>query len=224
MAHRIATGDILCNLDADNFIAPGYAEWLNSVFQDNPNSITRLSRFGMGVYHTLGISAFGVYGRIAIMRDNFFNILHGYDEAGFNGWGGDDDDLLNRARVAGLRYVPTDIRYIGKCIQHSDEMRTENLSEEDVGGSLSYLGRKKTKFLEKVKHTLSDYPVNPDVPVAANEEGKVGCGKVFINFDSTPTLLEALPPVEPTPSNLYSQTRTSLHPRINLGGASQRSV
>jgi hypothetical protein len=39
IAHRVATGDVVCNVDADNFTGQGFAQMLNRFFLKNPNSI-----------------------------------------------------------------------------------------------------------------------------------------------------------------------------------------
>src|ERR1044072_6302434 len=39
MAHLLATGDVVCNLDADNFTGKGYASLLAKKFTENPNLI-----------------------------------------------------------------------------------------------------------------------------------------------------------------------------------------
>lgn len=90
MAHRIATGDILVNLDCDNFIR---------------DSIAIIERFftssSVQVLHLWSGTWFdGTFGRIAI-RQSAFDQLGGYDEAFFP-VGYQDCDLLLRAQALGL--------------------------------------------------------------------------------------------------------------------------
>src|SRR6185369_12427359 len=86
-AHRMASGDVLCNLDADNIMAPGYARWLGEAFTDSfktgKDIIARPLRENSGNTQVRGSG-----GRIAISRENFYK-LRGYEEA-FDAWGGED--------------------------------------------------------------------------------------------------------------------------------------
>lgn len=89
MAHLLATGEIVCNLDADNFTGKSYALKLAEHFSaPTPKIVT----------HVLG-GGFG--GRIAIRKSDFL-ALRGYDEALGWGWGCEDDDFKGRAAAAGL--------------------------------------------------------------------------------------------------------------------------
>ena len=120
IAHLMATGDILVNVDADNFIGPGYAgkleEFFGSpgVFVTSDPGQTKLKE---------GSAQLGISGRIAL-RAADFKALRGYDE-GLVGWGGEDPDLNRRARARGLRqislYWPGD-----RVIPHCNEERTRH--------------------------------------------------------------------------------------------------
>src|SRR5207245_8862661 len=44
IAHRWAQNQIVCNLDADNWVVPGYSAWLREVLAEGPRQITKLSR------------------------------------------------------------------------------------------------------------------------------------------------------------------------------------
>jgi hypothetical protein len=142
MAHNISTGDILCNLDADNFTKRDFAFYLNFKFIENQNIIItnswnscrdRLSDFG---------------GRICISKDNFIK-LNGYDE-NFIGWGYEDLDFKHRAFEIGIK--PTIIHsYFLKSLWHPDNMRDENMpiskNESTINNrELFVLNREKVKF------------------------------------------------------------------------------
>lgn len=89
MAHLLATGEVVCNLDADNLTGKGYALKLAEHFAlPSPKIVT----------HVLG-GGFG--GRIAIRKEDFL-ALRGYDEELGWGWGCEDDDLKGRAEAGGL--------------------------------------------------------------------------------------------------------------------------
>lgn len=116
IAHRLARGKIVCNLDADNFTGDKFAEYLMNVFSNGKRLIVRAPRITNETRGTLG--------RIA-MRKTDFELIGGYDEQMKFGWGHEDRDLINRARMIGFRlhYMPSDSPFL-KLIQHDQSDRT----------------------------------------------------------------------------------------------------
>ena len=91
VAHVNATGDVLVNLDCDNFIG-------NSL-----NIIREKFSKGTQVLHMWsGTNYDGTYGRIAITKE-LFHKINGYDERMYP-MGAQDDDLKNRAAKFGGKY------------------------------------------------------------------------------------------------------------------------
>ncbi len=188
MAHRLATGDILVNLDADNLLTPGTAEWLNREFHKNFNVIVRPSRLATALLNHSGLlECAGLYGRIA-MSGEMFKKVRGYNEERYNGYGGDDEDILNRVRLTGTKHISPPIGFYGTSLPHSDELRVEHMSAEDVARSASKIESNNRSLSSRMKaHHLIDvargYPIDPTVPIQANPTGEMGCGRVKINFD-----------------------------------------
>jgi uncharacterized protein (TIGR03032 family) len=89
LAHRMASGDVLVNLDADNWVAD-----IDAGVRETFASGARV------VLHARNKDHDGTYGRIGLTRE-WFHRLGGYDES-FEPMGYQDDDLLNRAVAAGL--------------------------------------------------------------------------------------------------------------------------
>jgi len=120
LAHAHATGDVICNVDADNFIGVGFANWLRGVFERRPNAIVATNRFD----NRLNSGAFkGAMGRVAMMSHNFWR-LGGYDESErFKGWSGEDTDLVLRAAKSGMRLVLLRDKRFLQIIVHSDDER-----------------------------------------------------------------------------------------------------
>ncbi len=86
LAHRFARGDMLCNLDADNWV-DGLVDACGALEDD-------------AIIHGIGQEVqMGTPGRICVPRAWFY-ALGGYDES-FHPMGYQDIDLLNRARAAG---------------------------------------------------------------------------------------------------------------------------
>jgi len=110
LAHRLGGGDILVNLDSDNVIGHGYAEYLNDEF----NSGTDL---------VFSPHPDGTHGRIAITRAAFYK-LGGYDE-GLSGYGWDDNDMKARASRMGMKLVVGNRFFYGCLPDHGSSNRSE---------------------------------------------------------------------------------------------------
>jgi len=112
IAHDLATGEILCNVDADNFTGKDFAYYINSVFDREPRSL---------LVHDLVVKGCG--GRIVISADDF-RALGGYNEI-MTGWGYEDRDFILRAERLGLKesVIPA---YFLNTIRHGDGLRVRN--------------------------------------------------------------------------------------------------
>ena len=111
VAHLMATGDFLVNLDADNILTLEYLRWLEGVVSGSAPCIVFTHAWGGGG------------GRIGLPRQAFLS-LGGYDER-FDGWGYDDNDLLERGRRAGLKAVKTPDALV-RFIRHGNALRGPN--------------------------------------------------------------------------------------------------
>jgi len=125
IAHKNATGEILCNLDCDNFIRPGFCQYLEQIFK-NPKVIFYSS--SEDIFRNNGCC-----GKIASTRETFYSV-NGYDEsASVNlGWGWDDVSFRERAkRKNGLKDICCDLKY-NLAIDHSNATRTQNFVEKNI--------------------------------------------------------------------------------------------
>lgn len=116
MVFRLASGDILVNLDADNFIGKGFVEFiLKNIVQ---------SSF-LAVDETIsGMNFKDALGRICVWREDFEKI-RGYDER-MAGYGFEDLDFKTRLEQIGLKLKPiTNNRFL-KSIRHDNSLRIEN--------------------------------------------------------------------------------------------------
>ena len=105
IAHNKATGDILVNVDADNYLSVEYVTGILDLFNKDMNIIVYGEQENTG-------------GRIAIAKYNFIR-LGGYDER-FKDWGYEDIDFIYRAANLGLkRFTVGGI----SAISHGDELR-----------------------------------------------------------------------------------------------------
>jgi hypothetical protein len=92
LAHRLAGGDYLFNLDADNFVTPADIDLIREAVA-----------LGISCQQWAGDLKDGSYGRIGIPR-LLFERLGGYDE-GMLPMGAQDVDLMRRIIAAGERLV-----------------------------------------------------------------------------------------------------------------------
>jgi predicted glycosyltransferase involved in capsule biosynthesis len=89
VAYKAASGDIVTNVDADNFTGPGFADRMNRI----ANQLSGKNVFLKSYRST--------HGRVGFWKEEFVNLLGGYDET-FVGYGHDDRDLIFRAMELGF--------------------------------------------------------------------------------------------------------------------------
>ncbi|OYY36792.1 glycosyltransferase family A protein [Reyranella sp.] len=179
MSLRLASGDIVCVVDADNFTGRGFASYLAE--QVEPDNVL----IGCRLVGDEFMVAFdeGCVGRYALYKSTFLDV-GGMDEAHV-GWGYDDMDLFHRLRGRGYRCESIEPRY-ARCIPHDDversrELRYRELGREHVGGEGSVWVNKRRS----------------DANIASGRlvlnEGRIGCGEVVRNFGEEKIILSSLP-------------------------------
>lgn len=111
VAHRLATGDIVCNVDADNFTGPGFAAKLADIFLRGPRRLVV-----SGDWRVVK----GSNGRVAMWRKHFL-AFRGYDES-MQGYGFEDQDLISRCELLGFSVQKLDKEWLN-LIEHSNKER-----------------------------------------------------------------------------------------------------
>lgn len=133
---KLATGDIICNIDADNFTGVGFAEYVNLAFKNDRN-----------IYLAVNVNLIpkDCFGRICANRKDFLT-LRGYDEK-MNGYGFDDYDFWNRLELLGrkVHYIE-DTKFL-KAITHNDDERIVN---EFNSKGIKYI------YLRYINHATSE--------------------------------------------------------------------
>src|SRR5580698_3074796 len=117
MAHRLGIlegGDVLVNVDADNYLHDGYEDFVESAMHGR-------EFLWSGHVRGKGKKLRGVSGRIAVTAEAFIK-AGGYDEEKFKAWGHDDTDFNARLCFLGYSPIQTPIEYL-ECIPHGDGMR-----------------------------------------------------------------------------------------------------
>jgi hypothetical protein len=123
MAFRLATGDLICNVDADNFTGQGFASYLSSTFY-----------LQKGIFLAAGRTSTDTLGRICVNRSSFFEI-RGYDES-MTGYGFEDLDFVNRLQTIGLKRVEIDNPDFLTVVRHGDWERICNKPEAKLLDSI----------------------------------------------------------------------------------------
>jgi len=120
MVMKLAEGDIVCNIDADNFTGPFFAKYVNDCFQADQNIF-------ICTYSSDRNPRKDVLGRICLKKIDFTSI-GGYDES-MEHYGFEDYDLINRLQLLGLKRIVIDKPEFLNVITHSDY---ERISEERI--------------------------------------------------------------------------------------------
>jgi hypothetical protein len=119
MSTLVAQSEIICNLDADNYIGVGFPGYV----------VSSLERYG-GVL-TAPPAVEGVTGRVAIHKQDFIAV-GGYNEDLCYGWGCEDIDLVIRANMLGYSVNYIDLKYLHQ-IQHGDDLRARHGQIDNIG-------------------------------------------------------------------------------------------
>ncbi|MBL0741056.1 glycosyltransferase family A protein [Chryseolinea lacunae] len=119
VAFSLSTGDIVCNVDADNFTGPRFADYVNKIFSKEKNTVLT----GIPVNHA-SIKSRDVLGRLAVPRKTFMNV-RGFDET-MHAYGFEDFDLVERLHRKGLKRSIIRGKHFLSAISHGFTLRIKN--------------------------------------------------------------------------------------------------
>jgi glycosyltransferase involved in cell wall biosynthesis len=155
---KVATGDVVVQVDCDNFIKKGFVARCADIARVTAGPVVMFR-----ANHRLR-------GRLGFRRLEFIDLLGGYDER-FVGYGADDRDLFERAKALGF----TPVTYGGdlsqfECLDHPAADSIRFMAEKS---------RRHTEHLNKALHAeamaAKRYKANQGVPW--------GSGRVLVNFE-----------------------------------------
>ena len=116
LALKMAQGDIVVNLDADNYAGKGFASYLNQRFLEEEH-----------IFLSPELSStdkLGSFGKVSLRKKDFLAIK-GYDES-ISGYGFEDTDFYERLKNHGLKERKLTQRAFLKAISHGHEERINN--------------------------------------------------------------------------------------------------
>lgn len=130
IAHRAATGDILCNLDCDVLMPEGFADYLRETLSGGNAIVAAEERDREGNYGTSGL--------VALLREHFFSV-NGYDESMNLGWSLEPSNIHFRAKMKNslVTMRPEGVT----CIPHDDEIRTAKCQLKDINFTMGVSSR-----------------------------------------------------------------------------------
>lgn len=118
MAFKLATGDIICNVDADNYTGKNFARYINRQFIANNNI------FIIPDIRKIHYFIRDVFGRICCWKKDF-DATGGFDEQ-LEGYGHEDVDFINRLiKLKREEVIIFNFNYL-KAITHSDVERIQH--------------------------------------------------------------------------------------------------
>lgn len=117
MAFRLASGEIICNINADHYIGNGFAKYVNKCFNEDIGIvITSIDYFGVKPNYA---PASDVYGKVCVKKTDFLKV-GGFDER-ITSYGYEDFDLVNRLELSGLKRSfmddPSFLQYLSHGIE-----------------------------------------------------------------------------------------------------------
>lgn len=142
MAMKLATGDVICNLDADNFLGDGFVDYIEKVFSDD-------NQIFLSPHNN---AKNDVFGKLCFKKSDFMH-LRGYDEQ-IECYGFEDNDLKARLEELELKMLTYENVDFQQAIGHSELERIEN--EFLFKNLKQVLIQKKTPFLSKFIFVLND--------------------------------------------------------------------
>lgn len=208
LAHRMADGDILCNLDADNITPQGFASWVAEEFSRakryNDKIFIAPKPLYSGIHTLLKGRVTGVNGRIVVTREDFERV-RGYNEQFQGCRDGQDTDFAGRLEAAGVTRRKMDLDMYGSVVQHGNGERIQHLSPDNRLAAEKRLASGAAKgWTGKLHWALHGHQPTQRSSDDVNPSGNVGCAEVFINFSDK---AEAIPPFEPAIANTTQRSR-----------------
>ncbi len=170
MAFRLSEGNILCNLDADNFLGKGFALKMINEFSQSTN-----------IFYTSNLSSNDIFGRVLMLSKDFFAI-RGYNES-LEGYGFEDVDLYMRLLNKGLKQMIFTNQLYYNYIKHSkmDRIANEKFVNNMHSLYISYIDPYTSDILFLYNDYKFEYGTFIDTK-AQNLYNEIKCNSIINNF------------------------------------------
>lgn len=119
MAFKLASGDILCSINADHYIGEGFSDYLRDKFGGNQPVF--VSPQVPQNYKSAWRPPTDVFGKIALRKIDFKKTT-GFDER-FKGYGFEDIDFVNRLSMLKVKRIVLDQDKYCRFISHGEDRR-----------------------------------------------------------------------------------------------------
>lgn len=119
LAFKLASGTILCNIDADNYAGKGFASYVRKNFNDYKDIL-------LSTIDDVRVGSKDCLGRICVLKDDFLKV-GGFDER-MSSYGFEDYDLVYRLIMSGLKNVVIKDKVFLRAIEHPNVERIKNES------------------------------------------------------------------------------------------------
>jgi hypothetical protein len=138
ISHKLGIGDIIVNLDADNFIGEDFCSWTDVLLKQK-----RLGHSWSNNWSD------GTYGRISMIREHFYSV-GGYDET-FTPCGFQDTDIIQRIIKSGVNcYTTNDKNIYGGSIPNTRDDTMKYVDKTKTFAEYNSINHK--KYLDNVKN------------------------------------------------------------------------
>ncbi|TDX00979.1 glycosyltransferase family 2 protein [Dinghuibacter silviterrae] len=172
VAFTLATGDIVCSINADHYTGRNYAHYVHDAFEKGNNIVlTPIDFFKTkGNHRPPG----DVMGKVCVKKSDFLSV-NGFDESMGN-YGFEDYDFINRLEMSGVRRVLIEDPSFLEFIAHSDEERysTGKLTGHLDSVYIHYCSPAITKIIFLYKDSrfeegtiIDNYSIDADNPIFA---------------------------------------------------------
>ncbi len=166
-----AKNDIICNVDADNFLGKGFAEYINTQFHEENDIYLAVDKQR---------ATKDCYGRIGMARRDF-DKLRGYDES-MDMYGFEDFDLANRLEMLGRKKKLIDKKEFLTAVAHDDDERLKNQNQKNRIKKI-YL-RHETPSISELLYVLNSNEVHQCKVVENRTYGSKSIENLFIDRDT----------------------------------------
>lgn len=107
MAFRLANAEVICNLDADNYLGRGFAEYILNEYDKSVDK---------RIFITSSLNSRDAFGRVCLRTQDFYSV-RGYNEL-LDGYGVEDLDLFDRLYQSGLQQETFSNKAFYRAIHH----------------------------------------------------------------------------------------------------------